>query len=47
MYKTTKRLLWRMLNRLRITMAYLYFPPWTVRPISMLCTKLREEQPWT
>ena len=33
MKKKLRRLLWRMLNRLRVEMAYLYIPAFIINPI--------------
>lgn len=45
MKKKLRRLLWRMLNRLRVEMAYLYIPARIINPISKLCNALWEDIP--
>ena len=43
--KKLRRLLWRMLNRLRVEMAYKRIPARFINPISKLCVALWEDIP--
>ena len=42
--KELRRLLWLILNRLRVEMAYLYMPAKMINPISKICNRLRREE---
>ena len=43
MKKKLKKLLWRILNRLRVEMAYNYIPAMFINPISKICVALWED----